>query len=468
VRTAAGTEELRRLVLDVAGLRACEKLRGKFVGLSGAEGDAELTGAEQGLASVTGRWLLRDCVERREKDSLGLRIGGPGWQWVDREQKGFRIRQYVYFSATVDLKSALDVGYDPAAELASIWLTPMDAVGAEVSAAGAISAKAETVLASVVGAIGPSLGMQVDELAKTAAGTEGAMQFKTKLAQGLTITVKPKTGQMDVMLGQLPNGVAPKRPFATAGTWLLNERQSLFPSGVQMAGPFDPAVRVVLEARVEEGNGVLYRAICQEDGERAIDAAMRDQPLPMPTLRASGKVEGKAPSRAVVTPPSCPWLLVTAPIDRLPAKVALQLSPDDAAPPPPQAPGTAWVRVTLLSFSFEPHKPDGSAWDPFGGAPDPELWIGAQGEPPTLVVSKLKDTFTASPQMKSRVLEISATSPLVLQAKDIDLTSDEPMGTAVITLEDLLAKGPEYSVQFLLDGVPTGSARVRAETSARP
>jgi hypothetical protein len=455
-------------MLDVAGLRACEKLRGKFVGLSGSEADAELTGAEQGLASVTGRWLLRDCEEKREGESLGLRIGGPGWQWVDRQQKGFRIRQYVYFSATVDLKSSLDVGYDPEAELASIWLTPVGSVGAEVSAAGAISANAETVLASVVGAIGPALGMQVDEVAKTAAGTEGAMQFKAKLAQGLTITVKPKTGQMDVMLGQLPNGVAPKRPIATTRSWLLNERQSLFPSGVQMAGPFDPAARVTLQARVEEGSGLLYRTICQDDGQRAIDAAMRDQPLPMSTLRATGKVEGKAPFKQAITPPACPWLLVTAPLDRLPALAALEIELEDGDSAAPPVSNVAWVKVTVLSFTFEPHKPDGTPWDPFGGAPDPELWIAPQGEVPTLLVPKARDTFTASPQMKSRVLEMSATSPIALMAKDIDITSDEPMGTALITLGDLLAKGPEYSVPFLLEGIPTGSARVRLETAVRP
>jgi hypothetical protein len=471
-RTAAGNEDLRRLMLDVAGTKACEKLRGKFIGLGGSEADANLIGAEQGLASVTGRWLIRDCKERSERDALGLRIGGPGWQWVDRAQKGFRIRQYVYFSAVVDLRGSLDVGYDPAAELASIWLTPVDAVGAEVSAAGSISPKAETVLASIVGAIGPTVGMAVDEVAKTAAGAEGTAQFKAKLAEGLTITFKPKTGQMDVLLGHLPNGVAPKRPFVTEAIWLLNERQDLFPAGLQMAGPFDPATRVVLDARVEQGSGLLYRLICQDDGQRAIDAVLRDEPLPIPTLRASGKIEAGGPASASITPPPCPWLLVTAPLDDKPAKVALQLVADASVPVAPAGAGagsgSAWVKLTVLRFAFEPHKPDGSPWDPFGGAPDPELWIGTRAEASSVLVPRLRDTFAANPQMSSRVLEVSATSPLALQAKDIDITSDEPMGTAIITLEDVLAKGPEWTISFVLDGSPTGTARVRVDTAARP
>ena len=64
---------------------------------------------------------------------------------------------------------------------ASIWLTPVDAVGAEVSAAGSISPKAETVLASIVGAIGPTVGMAVD--AETTTFVEARVTaLKTALA----------------------------------------------------------------------------------------------------------------------------------------------------------------------------------------------------------------------------------------------------------------------------------------------
>ena len=211
LRTAAGDQGIRDLMIDVARREACAQLQGKFVGLP-ADGPA-LAGPEQGLAPATGRWMIRQCQQDVADGMLSLKLGGLGWQWVDDWQGGSGVQQYVYFSAAVELRGTLDVAYDPGARLASIWLTPVGEVGARVEARGTISVQSKTLGAELLVALLPLLGQSADDMARVRVATEGAALFRRRLEQGGTLTFSTNNGQMDFVLAPLPNGVAPLRPF---------------------------------------------------------------------------------------------------------------------------------------------------------------------------------------------------------------------------------------------------------------
>src|SRR5450631_2255722 len=80
-------ETLQSLVIEAIHREACPKLRGEIVALPDDDG-----------ASTSGRWLLRDCETHVDGTTLSMHVAGHGWQYVDRESHGFRVRQYVYFS----------------------------------------------------------------------------------------------------------------------------------------------------------------------------------------------------------------------------------------------------------------------------------------------------------------------------------------------------------------------------------
>jgi hypothetical protein len=482
-RTATGDASIRQLVLDLAVKEACSRTRNKWIGLPSTDPGGAVEGAAEGLVGISGRWLIRDCKEDvvqagqggAQGPSLHLHLAGPGWQWVDQTSSGFRVHQYVYFSASVDLETALDVGYDPRTQIATLWLTPTDQVGATVEALGKINAHPETLLAAVEGGIGSALGMNPDEVARAQAGTLGAEQFRAHLSHGATLTYDTRVGQLDLFVGQLPNGVVPRRPFDDATPWILNEREKLFPAGFQVLGPFDAGASSTLEAIVEEGAGMTYRAICQSDMQSAIDAVVGGGTLPGFQGTGAVAVASGAHDSWTLAPLSCPWVLVIAPPAgaTVASTVSLRMQQAEGAsaasagagPAAAVVSGTAWVQPTLVSFEFHTTRPDGKSWDIAGGAPDPEIsLVTPRGS--RLLVS-LKDAFSGQPNVRTDPVEVSATMPLRLRAVDKDIEFDDPMGEATLTLEDIQRHMPDVVAEFRLDGVATGRATLHMDVAVR-
>jgi hypothetical protein len=438
-------------------------LRNKWIGLPTAE--QKLSGAAQGLAVLSGRWFVRDCAQDIVERSLRLRIAGPGWQWVDEEQGDFHVQQYVYFAASVDLQASLDVAYDGRTGIASMWLTPVEQVGAKVDALGTVSAHPETLPASIEGAVGPVVGLDPDDIAQARAGMVGAEQMRLRLTGGATLTYDTRVGQLDFIVGQLPNGVAPLRPFAGTEKWLMNERQGLYPGGFQIAGSFEPTSEALLDVVVERGPGIQYRSVCAPDAQRAFDTAILGGPSN--AARGDGSVWVPAGSRyqARLLPPPCPWALVTA-ASAGSAAVAVQLR-SVGAPPASITRGAIWAQLTLQRFKFNPRKADGRPWDGFGGAPDPEIWILTE-HGRVVFVPRMRDVFEAQPMATAPIVQVSATIPLQIGATDVDIQFHDPMGSAEITFDDLQKRGPNLSVDLRMDGVSTGTADIHIDLVARP
>ena len=149
-RMATGDPNVRQLVLEMAEKKTCSQLEGKWLGLP-AQDDTpsgcpkNLTGADAGLACSWGRLQIRDCKAHIDKDALSLSFGGVGWTWVDQKSGSVGVRQYVYLTASVEMKSALDIGYDTSSKIASRWLMPDAAAARPGNALGTIKAPPPTV-----------------------------------------------------------------------------------------------------------------------------------------------------------------------------------------------------------------------------------------------------------------------------------------------------------------------------------
>ena len=468
-RTASADPALRQLMHDVAGSRqTCERLMGRMIALP-AEGQGGGSAQSGGLALVSGRWAIRSCEAQSDGRTVSLKLGGLGWQWVDRFTSGFRVQQYVYFSASVDVQGQLDVGYDPAAHLASVWVTPVNDANVRVDALGNINARPEGFAANVAGFLGPAFGLNPDNIARARAGTEGAKQFRERLAQGMTVTYDTGRQQLDMVVGQLSNGVAPARPFTGPMPWLANERVLLIPGGFQLLGPFEgggPAP-ALLFARVEQGAGLAYRAVCEPDVWNALDGAARGASTGPIAGAASSMIPPGYANEVPVQRPACRWLLAVSAVGPAPVLASLNLR----AGGPAQGAGasSAWVRVTVTEFQFNETKPDGYPWDPYGGAPDPELVIREASGKFSSLAPMTKDKFRGVPMTSSGLVEVTPTSPLVIVATDVDrpLSADDPMGVATVPLQQLVS-GSEISVRVMRDGVQTGTLRLRVELRPGP
>ncbi len=465
-RTAVSDVNIRKLVLEMAEKKACSQLDGKWLGLPAQDDTASecpknLTGADAGLACAWGRLQIRDCRASVEKDALSLAFGGVGWTWVERKSGAVGIRQYVYLTATVEMRSAFDIGYDESSKVASVWLTPTGPLKARVNALGTIKLVGDGVVGQLEKAAATALGVDP----KHQFAMEGAQMFEEKLRKGMTMTFDTESQQVDLMLSPLPNGVVPKRPMALGATpWILNERQEIFPGGLQFSGPFDPTPAIELDGKWEGGSPASFGFACATDATSAVDALARGD---KPALALQSRGQFSDPTfRRLIAPPACPWVLVTGSGGGESSRFALEMTPatpiGDAGAPLAVLPSRATVWVTILSFEFESRKPDGTSWDFGGGAPDPQIWVKAANGTKLVIVPKMQDTFKASPMLRApAAVEVSASSPLLIGATDIDIESDDPMGQAIVTLEDVM-KGT-LEVETRLNGTRTGTLRVKLE-----
>jgi len=468
-RSAIGDVNIRKLVLEMAEKKACAQLDGKWLGLP-AQDDTQsecpknLTGADAGLACSWGRLQIRDCKASVTSDVMSLSFGGVGWTWVEQKSGAVGVRQYVYLTATVEMRSAFDIGYDPTSKIASVWLTPTEPLKARVNALGTIKLVGDGFVGQLEKAAATALGVDP----KHQFAMQGAQMFEEKLRKGMTMTFDTDSQQVDLMLSPLPNGVVPKRPFPTVTggrPWILNERQEVFPGGVQFSGPYDPAAAVQLDGKWEGGSPASFGFVCATDATSAADALARGD-RPALVLQSRGQFSDPTFSR-LIAPPACPWVLVTSSAGGEASRFAVEMTTaeasGDAGAPLVVTPSSATVWVTVMSFEFETRKPDGKSWDFGGGAPDPQIWIKAASGTKLVIVPKMQDTFKASPMLRApAAVEVSASSPLVIGATDIDIESDDPMGQVTITLDDVMTH-PTMEVETKLGGTRTGTLRVKLE-----
>jgi hypothetical protein len=456
-RAAVADSDIRSLVLHAASTGIlCSKLRDKFVALPSSDGSV---GADAGLTPAAGRWWIRSCEATQVGQALHLKLAGPGWFWVDQSSSGFRVQQHLYFAASVAMTGSLDMAYDPEVKLASVWFTPGSAAQVRVDPIGPINARAESFWAGVFDAI--TMGVVVSSEARAAVCAQGTQRFQDKLSAGITVTYDVERQQADVVIGQLPRGKVPRRPFVDTLPWWVNERQSLYPNGVAVVGPFVAAPAIV-DIAIEQGPGASFRAVCALDLKRALESSATGsfaQLAPASVFRAGAVTRPRQSALLPAVP--CPWYLMLSTVGAASAVTAVRVRP--LGPEPAVvSPQGAVVRFMLISYRIAPERPDGSAWDVVGGDPDPVVWL-RHGKVRYVLSAKVSDVLQATVSASAREpIEVTAGEPIVLEVKDSDLVDDDPIGKVEITLEDL-KRGPEFTKALQLGTATTGEVRVRVD-----
>lgn len=465
--------DLRALLTEALTPRLCPRLLNSFVGLPG-EGTA--SGPAAGTLPTAGRWWIRQCRAQVREDRMELSFGGPGWQWVDREASGFRIRQYMLFEAEASLSTAMSVGYDRQRRVVTLWMRAAPGVTAHITPRGSVTANATNFFATVVGGILPLTGADANQRARTQAEEIGSNQLRDRLGAGFTMTVDLASSQTDFMVGSLQRGEQPERPFpneAGAGAWQLNQRSTVQPGGLDIVGPVDlSGDPQALDVVLEEGNAAKVYLACTEDVARYLDARFRDPnaqvqappSIPLVDLNQTGQTQ-----RATLPRQACPTLLLLAPRPeatvplRLRYRVAAQRS--GASTQPSTA---ARYRVQLLGATVPAQNASGRAWDMVGGEAD--LYVTVTSIPYGRQVDRTPTQSNQNTATWSRWLPGTFAAdtdlPLRFTAWDEDNMSDEVIGSADLNAPQLPAQGGEVTLPLrTLDASARdmGSVRLRIE-----
>jgi len=317
-RSAAADDDLRTLLLEVAESKLCENLDGSFVALPDQDA-AE--GGEGGVSAGAGRLWVEECEAGRGEDRLELRLAGRGWNWVEQTSEGpagssFTVRGHLRFALSIELGGRMDVAYESHSKVVTLWVTPESPASGSITPTGAVPVAPDGGWSSFVGALGGVFGGSVEERARPMVEEQGSRQLSERMTQGFTFTADLCTGQTDSVVGPLPNGVTPERPWPSEDRpTLANQRMRLRAGGLDAAGPFraeDAPLRVDLQ--VEEGPAIEVMAYCADDARDVVNAYLEERPAHQARPRLRHRVELGPPTFLELDASECPLVLVTTPI----------------------------------------------------------------------------------------------------------------------------------------------------------
>lgn len=486
--TAGGEEgtpdELSELMANLIAPRICEQVTGSFIGLPGEESHE---GPAAGQDAAVGRWWIRRCEARVEDDRLRVSIGGPGWTWLDRESTGFRVRQYLRFDGEATFAASFHLGYDARTRIASIWLHPAPGVTAHVEPTGLVQAEATGLFSSLLGGILDMTGSSASDRAQQQAAEEGSQRLQERLATGFTVTYQLDTEQMDFMLGELPRGQTPLRPWEMSpgqGAWLVNERSAVWPGGMDVVGPIaSDAAGVNLDVELEEGDGAEVRRVCEDTLHAWLDAAWNGQRQGPPQGERVAELRSTHAPRSVrLDSADCRSVLVVTPISgsSLPAQLRYRVTPvaeeeggaavAQGGPQPGATSSTVVpsgtrgraIRVEVRSVSVAAENASGGSWDVIGGDPDPYV----------VVVSIARDgrELARSPVVDdNREARFGLWLPGALREEDFpirfvvydeDTVNDEVIGTADLEASQIPERGTDMTLDLRAPGARSGQTGV--------
>lgn len=374
-------KEIGLLLADIMQPLLCPQLRDTLVGLPlDSASFPSIDGPKAGLVPTAGRWWLRQCAAKFDSQNMMLSISGPGWTWVDREQSGFRVKQYVFFEAEAQMRAAFDIGYDASKKVASLWLKPQDDVQSTVRPLNAVTVQSTNVISSVVGGVMGAIGKSVDQQAKSGVEAEGSQRMKDQLARGFTLTLDLNRRQIDFMSGALKPGETPERPYAPDPTfnWLVNQRSWINPGGFDLVGPIAAQKPgAIFEVELEEGEGAMIGALCVAGLEPVAMQIKEGRAVTLPQGDLLAQVTSTQRTTRVdfvkaLRQRDCPTVLAIVPLPSatLPARLRYRLlEGTTAAPLVTPVAAQSW-RMQVVSATVRPSNPKGSAWDIVGGEAD--------------------------------------------------------------------------------------------------
>ncbi len=233
----------------------CKAVKDRFVGLPGLEDGMSSTQR----SALRGSWWIRGCSAKPVANGIRVRFEGPGWYFLDRHERDFELHQQVTFTLGIELEGAPELTVDHG--VASLRFEPKTTPDVELHVTRNLHVHATSTWGSLVTLV-PMVSVR-DRVAQRLSAV-AVSALRGKLREGATATYEIVSGQSDVALGKLPAGQTPETAFTDGIPWLVNERVFLPPSATQVVGPIDPGP-ARLDARIEQGNGLAYRTVCQAD-----------------------------------------------------------------------------------------------------------------------------------------------------------------------------------------------------------
>lgn len=281
-QTAAEGEDIDQLLTELASYNYCDQMQGDFLPLRRSEGRSGQPGNDPAL----GRLWLKECRTRLDGDRVTIEMGGPAWQWVDRESSvagaDFGVSQYVRLSADVEMTGKVDIAYDTADHVVTAWYTPVEPVVATVRPIGDIDVDRMGLWSEVVGGVADLFGQEPAERARERIRSRGSDRFEAELSHGFTVAVNLCTAQRYTTVRKLAEGEVPERPVDPEGrVFADNVRVRLHPNGIDADGSYQTGVHPLnVEVNVEEGGPLRAQLACEQEVAGAVTSFLDLQGVP--------------------------------------------------------------------------------------------------------------------------------------------------------------------------------------------
>jgi hypothetical protein len=300
----------------------CRKLVDRFLGLP-----ATAQGADGTPAPLAGCWWVRGCElglargPANEKE-LTLHLDGPGWYWVDFEQRHLQLHQQVPFELSADIAGTIRFAFSQG--VASLWFHPTRQAEVHVAASSDLELHGASAWGSILRRV-PLL--PVREMAAEQLSDSAAAAIAAHIQRGITVTYDLAKGQSDMSFGMLQLGETPRRVFEDDGAWIENTALLLPRGATHVFGPLDPTP-TELHVVVEQGPGVAYRALCTRDMPSQLDEVAAGSPhrIPSTLIVHSGQLLGGGSHSAVLRIQRCPYYLIVFSAAEQATSVALRLT----------------------------------------------------------------------------------------------------------------------------------------------
>lgn len=320
VRGAAGDDDVRVMLSELASAKACEQIRGHFQALPAA-------GRPNVMSGVL--WI-HGCRITNIGTKVTFRLEGSGWQWIDEEKKKaggtFSVHQYVRFGVVATIAGTLDLGYDPRSHVASIWFSLHGDPDVQFTPIGKMDVDAEGAWSSVLGAASSLLASSPGEAASKDAKEQGSTQFRKRFAEGISVTIDLCTGTTRSGVGHTPRG-----KMGAPGVGETREiTVELQPGGVMVFGPQAASHGMTVNADVSKGSARML-LMCNDQAQATAKAFLDGRDLPRGSVLASRDVRGKATLRTGAAHCSVSLVAAVAPGTTEPATLSWRRPAAEAA-----------------------------------------------------------------------------------------------------------------------------------------
>ena len=250
-----------------------------------------------------------------------MRLEGPGWYFVDKNDGNLSIRQQVPFDLRIELDGHVNMAISHG--IVSMWFMPDREPNVDLRVSGDLDVRPTSTWGAVLSWV-PTVSLSAraaEQFTKTA---EDALRLK--LTDGVTLTYDIGANQTDAGVGRLAAGQARPNAFQDRVRWLINDRLSLDGAALHVVGPIEPGP-TRMDVMVERGKGVAYRALCVRDMAQDYAALARGDASSISAApgMASGTVAGSGRHTTDFRIDDCRFYLVISALSSLSTVVSVRV-----------------------------------------------------------------------------------------------------------------------------------------------